>query len=153
MAGFPSVAPLLIDSGKPPRSRGEIVAAGVSVAGAGLAPQAGRSTIAREGVMAKRAAKSKDTENRYWSSEVTRRSNALDLEAGVFTLDDPAEIAHSLARSAEASARRKSTPFRSAMSMLTFYINRAGKDLPEARRRVLEDAKEELRKLYGRERR
>lgn len=103
--------------------------------------------------MAKRAAKSKDTENRYWSSEVTRRSNALDLEAGVFTLDDPAEIAHSLARSAEASARRKSTPFRSAMSMLTFYINRAGKDLPEARRRVLEDAKEELRKLYGRERR
>lgn len=87
---------------------------------------------------------------RYWSGDVTRRSNALDLEEGVFTLDDPREIARSLKRSAEASQRRKSTPFRSAMSMLTFYINRAGKDLPDERRRVLELAKEELRKEFGR---
>ncbi len=86
----------------------------------------------------------------YWSQGVTRGSNALDLEAGVFTWDDPKRIALSLKRSAEASARRKATPFRSAMSMLTFYINRAGRDLPDARRRVLEQAKEELRKAFGR---
>lgn len=88
-----------------------------------------------------------------WSAEVSRRSNALDLEPGVFTRDDPREIALSLKRSAEESARRKATPFRSAMSMLTFYINRAGRDLPADRRRVLEQAKAELRKLYRRERR
>jgi hypothetical protein len=85
-----------------------------------------------------------------WSQDVTQHSNALDLEAGVFTWDDPKAIARSLQRSAEASARRKTTPFRSAMSMLTFYINRAGKDLPETRRRVLEAAKVELRKAFGR---
>ncbi|MGE5368722.1 MAG: DUF3175 domain-containing protein [Chloroflexota bacterium] len=85
-----------------------------------------------------------------WSQDVTQHSNALDLEAGVFTWDDPKAIARSLQRSAEASARRKTTPFRSAMSMLTFYINRAGKDLPETRRRVLEAAKDELRKAFGR---
>ena len=86
----------------------------------------------------------------YWSGEVTRRSNALDLESGVFTLDDPREIALSLKRSAEASDRRKATPFRSAMSMLTFYINRAGKDLAPERRRALEAAKDELRRAFGR---
>lgn len=85
----------------------------------------------------------------YWSADVTRHSNALDLEADVFTLDDPREIARSLKRSAEASARRKSAPFRSAMSMLTFYINRAGKGLSAARKRVLENAKAELRKEFG----
>lgn len=85
-----------------------------------------------------------------WSQEVTRHSNALDLEPGVFTFDDPAKIAASLKRSAEASDRRKSTPFRSAMSMLTFYINRAGRDLPQARRDVLEAAKGELRRAFGR---
>lgn len=85
-----------------------------------------------------------------WSAEVSRRSNALDLEPGVFTRDDPREIALSLKRSAEESARRKATPFRSAMSMLTFYINRAGRDLPADRRRVLEQAKAELRKAFGR---
>lgn len=85
----------------------------------------------------------------YWSADVTRHSNALDLEADVFTLDDPREIARSLKRSAEASGRRKSPPFRSAMSMLTFYINRAGKGLSEGRRRVLETAKVELRKEFG----
>ncbi len=93
----------------------------------------------------------KKAEKADWSNAVTRNSNALDLEAGVFTFDDPREVAASLKRSAEASARRKATPFRSAMSMLTFYINRAGRDLPDARRRVLEQAKEELRKAFGRE--
>lgn len=85
-----------------------------------------------------------------WSQEVGRRSNALDLEPGVFTFDDPKEVALSLKRSAEASERRKTTPFRSAMSMLTFYINRGGRDLPEERRRVLEAAKAALRKAFGR---
>jgi putative cell wall-binding protein len=87
---------------------------------------------------------------RYWSAQVTRRSNALDLEAGVFTLEDPLEIARSLKRSAEASTRRKGTPYQSAMSMLTFYINRAGKALPKNQRRVLERAKAELRKAFER---
>lgn len=86
----------------------------------------------------------------FWSADVTRHSYALDLEADVFTLDDPGEIARSLKRSAEASQRRKSTPFRSAMSMLTFYINRAGKNLSDERKRVLERAKDELRKEFGR---
>lgn len=86
-----------------------------------------------------------------WSQEITEHSDALDLEEGVFTLEDPREVARSLKRSAERSGRRKSGPFRSAMSMLTFYINRAGKDLPEKQRKVLEDAKDELRKEFGRE--
>lgn len=85
-----------------------------------------------------------------WSQEATRHSNALDLEPGVFSFDDPAEIAASLKRSAEASDRRKSTPYRSAMSMLVFYINRAGRNLPQARRGVLEATKGELRKAFGR---
>ena len=85
-----------------------------------------------------------------WSQDVTEHSNALDLDKGVFTLDDPAEIASSLKRSAEHSHRRKSSPFRSAMSMLTFYINRAGKDLPAKQKKVLEEAKEELRAAFGR---
>jgi hypothetical protein len=85
-----------------------------------------------------------------WSREVTERSNALDLEKGVFTLKDPKKIALSLKRSAEASHRRKSDPYRSAMSMLTFYINRAGKGLSDAERARLEKAKEELRKAFRR---
>lgn len=84
---------------------------------------------------------------------MTERSNALDLDPGVFTLDDPCEIARSLRRSAERSSRRKAEPFRSAMSMLCFYINRAGARLPRARREVLEQAKDELRALYSRDRR
>ncbi|MDT3672176.1 MAG: DUF3175 domain-containing protein [Aromatoleum sp.] len=72
----------------------------------------------------------------------------LDLEAGLFSLTDPREIARSLQRSAKASDRRKSSPFRSAMSMLNFYINRAGRKLPAERRRCLEAAKDELRALY-----
>ena len=77
-------------------------------------------------------------------------SNALDLEKDVFTRDDPKSIALSLKRSAEHSTRRKGTPLRSAMSMLTFYINRAGKDLPAKQKKVLEKAKEELRAAFGR---
>jgi hypothetical protein len=85
-----------------------------------------------------------------WSAQVTRTSNALDLEPSVFTKASPAAIARSLKRSAEASGRRKAEPYRSAMSMLTFYINRAGKNLPKARLQVLERAKGELRKAFGR---
>ena len=88
--------------------------------------------------------------NKKWSAQVTRESNALDLEAGVFTWSDPRRIARSLRRSAEASTRRKAEPFRSAMSMLVFYINRAGRGLDAAQRNVLEQAKDELRRLYGR---
>jgi hypothetical protein len=86
-----------------------------------------------------------------WSQEITAHSHALDLQRGVFTLKDPKEIAASLKRSAEASTRRKADPFRSAMSMLVFYINRAGKNLSEADRTRLEKAKDELRKAFGRE--
>lgn len=86
-----------------------------------------------------------------WSQEVMLTSNALDLEAGVFSHDDPREIALSLQRSAERSRRRKAEPFRSAMSMLNFYINRAGKKLAADRRKTLDAAKDELRKLYGRQ--
>ena len=80
---------------------------------------------------------------------MTERSDALDLETGVFTLKDPKKIAASLKRSAEASTRRKADPFRSAMSMLVFYINRAGKTLADADRARLEKAKHELRKAFG----
>jgi hypothetical protein len=87
-----------------------------------------------------------------WSQKVTERSNALDLESGVFALDDPRRIARSLKRSAERSTRRKAAPFRSAMSMLVFYINRAGDNLSAVQRRRLEAAKDELRALYGKPR-
>jgi len=91
------------------------------------------------------------TAKKKWSQDVTEHSDALDLERDVFTRHDPKEIAKSLKRSAEHSHRRKSSPYRSAMSMLTFYINRAGRDLPARQKRVLEDAKDELRKAFGRE--
>jgi hypothetical protein len=87
-----------------------------------------------------------------WSQRVTETSNALDLEPGVFSKDDPRSIAQSIKRSAERSRRRKSDPYRSAMSMLTFYINRAGKQLSKSKLKRLEAAKEELRELYGRPR-
>jgi hypothetical protein len=85
-----------------------------------------------------------------WSQEVTEHSNALDLEEGVFTLKDPKKIAASLKRSAEGSTRRKADPFRSAMSMLVFYINRAGRNLSDEDRARLEKAKDELRMAFGR---
>jgi hypothetical protein len=86
-----------------------------------------------------------------WSRRVTQTSNALDLESGVFTKKSPHDIALSLKRSAERSTRRKTDPYRSAMSMLTFYINRAGRNLPASRRRTLERAKSELRRQFGRD--
>ena len=90
-------------------------------------------------------------DGRKWSQEVTEHSDALDLEDGVFERDDPQQIALSLKRSAERSHRRKSEPYQSAMSMLTFYINRAGNNLSAERKTVLEAAKDELRKAFGRE--
>jgi hypothetical protein len=98
----------------------------------------------------KRPARNKRAASR-WSAEVTRTSNALDLDQGVFTWKDPARIAASLKRSAERSKRRKAAPFRSALSMLTFHMNRAGRSLPAGQKKVLELAKVELRKQFGRE--
>jgi hypothetical protein len=95
----------------------------------------------------------KKKEHSRWSQQVTETSNALDLEAGVFTWNDPQQIALSLKRSAEQSQRRKADPFRSAMSMLTFYINRAGQQLSAPQRACLEAAKDELRELFGKPRR
>lgn len=92
----------------------------------------------------------KKTEKR-WSQRVTETSNALDLEEGVFSLKDPKEVARSLKRSAEKSKRRKRSPYRSAMSMLTFYINRAGDSLDKKQKKTLEQAKDELRALFGKE--
>ncbi|HEX3405921.1 MAG TPA: DUF3175 domain-containing protein [Caulobacteraceae bacterium] len=88
---------------------------------------------------------------RKWSADVTEHSDALDLEQNVFKSRDPKKIARSLKRSARSSRRRKSSAYRSAMSMLTFYINRAGRNLPASRRRVLERAKDELRVAFGRQ--
>ena len=85
-----------------------------------------------------------------WSADVTRGSDALDLERDVFKSDDPERIAASLKRSAEKSERRKSSPFRSAMSMLTFYVNRGGSNLSARRKRILERAKDSLRRQFGR---
>jgi hypothetical protein len=96
-------------------------------------------------------AKKKKTQQKrkYWSKRVTETSNAMDLEAGVFTRS-PRQMALSLKRSVESSNRLKSTPFRSAMSMLNFYQNRAGKNLSPARKQVIQKAKEELRRLFKR---
>lgn len=103
--------------------------------------------------MAARKSKKRKTKRkaRRWSGRVTRESNALDLKKGVFKLNDPKKIAASLKRSAERSHRRKADPYRSALSMLTFYINRAGKNLPASRKRKLQDAKGELKKLFGKD--
>lgn len=96
------------------------------------------------------AGTAKRAPDRRWSRRVMEASNALDLEPGVFALSDPKRIAASLKRSAEESRRRKAQPFASATSMLTFYINRAGGNLPEKQKRVLMQAKTELRRLFGR---
>jgi hypothetical protein len=95
--------------------------------------------------------KKKAPEGRDWSHRAMETSNALDLEPSVFTWSDPKRIAASLKRSAEASTRRKAQPFQSAMSMLCFHINRGGKNIPARQKRVLERAKDELRRLFGRE--
>lgn len=89
--------------------------------------------------------------SKKWSADVTEHSNAMDLQQNIFESKDPKKIAKSLKHSAEESDRRKSTPYRSAMSMLSFYINRAGKNLDASQKEVLEDAKDELRKEFGRE--
>ena len=96
-------------------------------------------------------AKKKQLFSRKWSADVTKHSNALDLKDQVFTLDDSQKIAASLKSSAKHSHRRKGTLFQSAMSMLNFYINRAGKNLPEKQKDTLEKANDELRALFGRE--
>ena len=91
------------------------------------------------------------TRKHRWSAQVTRGSDALDLESEIFKQDDPRRIARSLKRSAERSRRRKASPYRSATSMLTFYINRAGRNLPASRRRVLDRAKDELKHQFGKD--
>jgi hypothetical protein len=102
--------------------------------------------------MAKATAKGARPKNtRKWSADVTEHSHALALENNVFTGSSPKRIAASLKRSAESSTQRKADPYRSAMSMLSFYINRAGKSLPAARKKTLERAKDELRKEFGRD--
>jgi hypothetical protein len=97
----------------------------------------------------KKTASAKKTP-RKWSAKVTRTSDALDLQSKVFKSRDPIKVARSLKRSSEKSKRRKGTPLQSAMSMLNFYINRAGKNLPAMQKKVLNEAKKELRELYGR---
>jgi hypothetical protein len=111
---------------------------------AGTAAKTARKTRSR-----KSAAKRKATSPKRWSQRVTGHSDALDLKRGVFTVHDPKKIAASLKRSAERSSRRKTGAYRSALSMLTFYINRAGKTLPRTQRNRLERAKDELKKQFG----
>ena len=105
-----------------------------------------RSTARRKTAMRRHRPKS----TRRWSGEVTRNSNALDLDSSVFTRGSARQVAASLKRSAERSKRRKASPYQSAMSMLNFYINRAGKNLPARQWQVLQRAKTELRKAFGR---
>jgi Protein of unknown function (DUF3175) len=109
------------------------------------------ATVRRKSAAARRRKPARRNSRRYWSAAVTKESDALDLDKGVFSLNDPKRIARSLKRSAQRSRRRKSEPYRSALSMLVFYINRAGKNLPAARRRTLQQAKVELRKQFGRD--
>lgn len=99
----------------------------------------------------KSASKKRAVHPKKWSAQVTKTSHALDLEKNVFEWKDPHKIALSLKHAAEKSTRRKSTPFRSAMSMLSFYINRAGTSLSASQKKVLEKAKDELRSVFGRE--
>jgi hypothetical protein len=124
---------------------------------AGVSRTAGKRAAAKRAAGKKAAAARSGTAGRgrvnYWSGEVTEHSHAMDLAPGVFQRRDPRSIARSLKRSAESSHNLKGTPFRSAMSMLNFYINRAGRGLDAAQRQRLQDAKSELRALYGRVRR
>src|SRR5262245_17380836 len=101
-------------------------------------------------VRARKSARTRTSSGRRWSQQVTEKSDALTLDHGVFSQRDPKRIAASLKRSAERSRRRKSNAFRSALSMLTFYINRAGRNLPASRKKTLMRAKDELRKQFGR---
>jgi putative cell wall-binding protein len=110
---------------------------------------AGRAHPARKRPLVKK--KSAKSSAKHWSQRATRESDALDLKSGVFTLSDPRRIAASLKRSAEHSSRRKTSAYRSALSMLTFYINRAGKTLPKTQRDRLQRAKAELKHQFHRE--
>lgn len=110
-------------------------------------PASGR----RKSLPSRRAPAAGRGSGRRWSQYVTEHSDALTLDRGVFTWSDPKRIAASLKRSAEQSRRRKADPFRSALSMLTFFINRAGRNLPAARKRTLMRAKDELRRQFGKE--
>lgn len=113
-----------------------------------------RKTAASKKTGARRSTSRKSTKcatPKRWSQRVTKESDALDLKRGVFTLTSPKRIAASLKRSAEHSSRRKTGAYRSALSMLTFYINRAGKTLPKTQRERLEKAKVELKRAFGRE--
>lgn len=118
-----------------------------------------RKTAARQPKTARRKAGSarrnpaakRKTSPKRWSQRVTQQSDALDLKRGVFTLRDPKRIAASLKRSAERSSRRKAGAYRSALSMLTFYVNRAGRNLPKTQRERLQRAKLELKRQFGRE--
>ncbi len=119
-----------------------------------MAKTATKTSAKKKKTAAKSHARRKTTSKRgarRWSKHVTETSDALDLKGGVFSLRDPKKIAASLRRSAEHSKRRKANPYRSALSMLTFYINRAGKNLPASRRRVLDRAKDELRAQFGKD--
>jgi hypothetical protein len=100
---------------------------------------------------ATKRAKKKSRKPKKWSKKVNETSDAMDLEQGVFKGNDPKKIAQSLKRSAKHSHRRKASPFQSAMSMLNFYINRGGNNLSASKKKVLEDAKDELRSAFGRE--
>jgi hypothetical protein len=108
-------------------------------------------TPARKASPARRKSAAKKPSPKRWSQRVTQESDALDLKHGVFKLRDPKRIAASLKRSAERSSRRKTGAYRSALSMLTFYINRAGKTLPKTQRDRLQRAKDELKRAFGRE--
>jgi len=115
-----------------------------------MAKQAARRKSTRSNARRSKGSRAKAAAGRRWSQRVTQKSDALDLDRGVFTLKDPKRIAASLKRSAERSKRRKSDPYRSAMSMLTFYLNRAGKTLPATQKRTLQRAKDELRRQFDR---
>lgn len=110
-----------------------------------------KKTTPRKASPARQKTTVRKTSKKRWSQRVTRESNALDLEQGVFKLTDPKKIAASLKHSAERSSRRKAGAYRSALSMLTFYINRAGRTLPKTQRGRLERAKTELKRQFGRE--
>ena len=109
-----------------------------------------KKTAARKAAAGKAARPAKKTVNR-WSKHVMETSDAMDLERDIFKSTNPRKIALSLKRSAEQSHRRKAEPFQSAMSMLNFYINRGGKNLSASQTKILERAKDELRKVFGRE--
>ncbi|MBH5403131.1 DUF3175 domain-containing protein [Bradyrhizobium sp. CNPSo 4010] len=115
------------------------------------ARKTGARKTARRKVSTTRKRSSRRAAPKRWSQRVTQESDALDLKRGVFKLKDPKKIAASLKRSAEHSSRRKTGAYRSALSMLTFYINRAGKTLPKTQRTRLERAKVELKRAFGRE--